>query len=625
MLAAPPRSQPRYHRAPLDLLGTVRSRLRAAAFDETAPSTPRLSIRPRRPTSHESTVALHPSDPSPTASRELPKISVELRGTLPTPARAGVDRADAGQHDLEVLATLGEGGMGRVFLARQHSLDREVAIKTVRDSASVSERVALLSEGAITGHLEHPSVIPVHALGVDDERRPVLVMKRVEGVEWGELLADPDHPVWQGHGGSNANRLDDHLEIFMHVCNAVHFAHSRGIVHRDIKPQNVFIGRYGEVYLGDWGLAIRPEREPGPRPLCGTPAYMAPEMALGGVVDARTDVYLLGATLHQILTGEPRHVASTMDSTLLLAAKSPPFQYEPNVPAELAAIANRATSVATEERPASAAELREMVADYLKHKASIALGHSAAERVAKLRELTSDADARGREGTQRDADILGAEAEFALQQALSQWPENPVARQARVDLDAVLAGRRSRAAELERLARDLDPSISSRQRAIGYAALVILGVGLSVRGVLDAQAEDTPRTLFLQSLAPLALIALAVAALRRQLLGTALNRRAVIAVLCVVAGVTVDRALGLVSGASPAEILVHDSLLAATVGFACATFLFRWLAWAALLMLVAAVVGAAAPDQAMRAFSLSSGAALLAGLVFAWRDAKLAG
>jgi serine/threonine-protein kinase len=514
--------------------------------------------------------------------------------------------------------------MGRVFLARQHSLDREVAIKTVRDSASESERLALLSEGAITGHLEHPSVIPVHALGVDEAGRPVLVMKRVEGVEWGELLSDPGHPVWEGRGGPKAHRLDDHLEIFMHVCNAVHFAHSRGIVHRDIKPQNVFIGRYGEVYLGDWGLALRPDQEPGPQPLCGTPGYMAPEMALSGVVTTRTDVYLLGATLHQILTGEPRHVGSTMDSTVFMAARSEPFAYEPDVPAELAALANRATSPDPADRPASAAEIREDVTDYLRHKASIALGHSAAERVATLRELTKNAGAQVDEAVHRDVEILCAETEFALNEALRQWPGNPVAGQARVELDAVLASRRARAAELERLARDLDPTISSRQRGIGHAALAIVGVALSVRGVLNAQAEVTPKELFLQSLAPLGVSVLATAAFRRQLFGTAFNARVVVTGFGIVGGITADRALGLVTGASSAEMLVHDSLLAATVGLVCAAFLFRWVVWAAFPMLAAAAVAAAAPEQAMRAFSLGSGTALLTGLFFVWRAATAA-
>src|SRR5207248_5943633 len=107
-------------------------------------------------------------------------------------------------------------------------------------------------------------------------------------------------PVWRDRGSAPGDRLGAHLEILMQVCNAAHFAHSRGIVHRDIKPQNVFIGRYGEVYLGDWGLAVRVEPRSQTRALCGTPAYMAPEMVVGGEVDARTDVYLLGATLHQI-------------------------------------------------------------------------------------------------------------------------------------------------------------------------------------------------------------------------------------------------------------------------------------------------------------------------------------
>ncbi len=262
----------------MDSAKTVKSSPGDAPLAGTVASSPEATI-------HASQTATLASARSPgVSSRELPRISIALRGSLsdhaPRLASSNDDR------DIEVLSTLGEGGMGRVFLARQHSLDREVAIKTVRDDASESDRSALLSEGAITGHLEHPGIVPVHALGVDREGRPVLVMKRVEGVEWATLLEDDDHPFWESRVGSRAERLDDHLEILLQVCDAAHFAHSRGIVHRDIKPQNVFIGRYREVYLGDWGLALHAEREQRSGALCGTPAFMAPEMARGDRVDA---------------------------------------------------------------------------------------------------------------------------------------------------------------------------------------------------------------------------------------------------------------------------------------------------------------------------------------------------
>jgi hypothetical protein len=144
------------------------TRCKEIGLDDAVPRDPDATIRlepGHLPKAAQTLVsAVSPS----TTARELPRISVELRGTL---SGASTEKAVAASdgRDLEVIRTLGEGGMGRVFLARQHSLDRDVAVKTVRDGASERERTALLAEGAITGHLEHPAVIPVHALGVDPE------------------------------------------------------------------------------------------------------------------------------------------------------------------------------------------------------------------------------------------------------------------------------------------------------------------------------------------------------------------------------------------------------------------------------------------------------------------------
>ena len=190
-------------------------------------------------------------------------------------------------------------------MAEQRSLAREVAIKTVKDHAGERARDALCDEAVVTGLLEHPNVIPVHALGCDSEGRPLLVMKRVEGVAWRDLLRDPEHPAWATHAAAPEDRLAFHLDVLADVSQAAAFAHSRRIVHRDIKPENVMIGEFGEVYLLDWGLAVTAGRELEPGTLVGTPAYMAPEMVGGGRVDGRTDVYLLGATLHEVLTGRP--------------------------------------------------------------------------------------------------------------------------------------------------------------------------------------------------------------------------------------------------------------------------------------------------------------------------------
>src|SRR5262249_2783401 len=155
----------------------------------------------------------------------------------------------------------------------------------------------LLTEAVITGSLEHPSIVPVHALGCDDAGRPVLVMKRIEGVCWRGMARDEHPPGWAAIDAAGGGRRTAHVANLMAVCNAMHFAHRRGVVHRDLKPGNVMIGSYGEVYVVDWGIAARIEAGPSPVALVGTPAYMAPEMVWGEAhrVDARTDVYLLGA------------------------------------------------------------------------------------------------------------------------------------------------------------------------------------------------------------------------------------------------------------------------------------------------------------------------------------------
>src|SRR5678816_383994 len=103
---------------------------------------------------------------------------------------------------------------------------------------------------------DSPNIIPVHALGRDEHGQPLIVMKRVEGVSWRELLLDDEHPGWQSREPSREARLVWHLQTLAQLCNAIAFAHSRGIVHRDIKPDNVMIGEFGEVYQLDWGVAV---------------------------------------------------------------------------------------------------------------------------------------------------------------------------------------------------------------------------------------------------------------------------------------------------------------------------------------------------------------------------------
>lgn len=536
-----------------------------------------------------------------TAKRALPDISIELRATSDTSPIEGVGPGVG--RDLEVLRTLGEGGMARVFLARQHSLGREVAVKTIRENATEVERSALLSEGAITGHLEHPGVIPVHALGVDPGGRPALVMKWVEGASWSERIADKEVP------------LETHLEILMQVCNAVHFAHSRGVIHRDIKPDNVLLGRYGEVYLADWGIALRTDAQESAQPLCGTPSYMAPEMAMSGRIDERTDVFLLGATLHRLLAGNSRHQATNIYATLMLASKSLPVEYPSSVPAPLAALANMATSVNPDDRPATAVVFRQSLVDYLRHKGSIALAASALSRIGKLRALVEASPAHA------EVDILAAEARFAVEEARRAWPENPEAARANDELEALLETRRKRTTELEALAREHDPGVSHRQRMVGLAVVAAVALLLSISAFVTDRRDLDTAALLRESLVVFVIITALVGGLRRSLFANELNRRASVFVMLSVTGILAHRVLGWLGGASAPQLLATDCLIFALSCTAGAIAVFRWLIVPAAIMIFAGFWAAVAPHDATRAFAAGIGAAHLSMVFFAARRA----
>jgi eukaryotic-like serine/threonine-protein kinase len=380
--------------------------------------------------------------PPPVSISDLP--SVPLRGSSGS-------ANDPVTTDFEVVGVLGEGGMGRVLLARQRSLQRDVALKVLKADESRRDIVdTLLTEAVITGSIEHPNIVPVHALGRDKNGLPVLVMKRIDGVSWRKLYEQPEHPLWKSMGIETTDKFETHLEILMSVCNAVHYAHSRGIIHRDIKLDNVMMGGFGEVYLVDWGIALYSTNThdlQGPSedfsPPVGTLAYMAPEMAMGDIcrIDARTDVYLLGATLHFLLTGQGRHQGETPLDLLLSARDSEPFDYGPSVPTELAAIANRALHVDPEKRFSSALELRQALAQFRRHRGSLTLSAKA------FGELAAMDDAQ--EIPERQLRRRMTESRFAFMQALEIWPGNQAAREG---LDKVLG----RMIEYEITQRDLE-------------------------------------------------------------------------------------------------------------------------------------------------------------------------
>jgi|GEM_PF-938967 len=354
--------------------------------------------------------------------------------------------------DLRVKSKLGEGGMGKVLLAHQRSLEREVALKSIKSKQAPPSAVqALLHEGKLMGSLSHPNILPVYALGRDEQNQPILMMKRIEGVSWQDLVLNPTHPTWEESQQSPDAQMVRHLEIFMDVCNAVAFAHQQGILHRDIKPENVMLGAFGEVLLLDWGLGLRLAKRSSEKKaaLVGTPAYMAPEMLEGNqqVLSEQTDIYLLGATLHMALMGIPRHTGQTLHQLIFSVVESSPFTYPSHIPEALGKICNKATHQDPNQRYQSVLQLKEEIAAYIRHRGSLQLAEAAKKRLAELESLVQHKEVQGQttpeasdpsSTTASEETLLNPnralqirdaflECQFGFRQALQQWSDNPEA------------------------------------------------------------------------------------------------------------------------------------------------------------------------------------------------------
>ena len=206
------------------------------------------------------------------------------------------------------VSVIGEGGMGVVERAEDVDIGRPIAIKRLTAEASHPMGIArFVSEVRIVGNLEHPNVAPIHDVGVDDEGRYFFVMKYVEGQTLGDVIDALAAGNKEAHAYWTHERR---AEVMVAVLRALEYAHSRGIIHRDVKPDNVMIGRYGEVWLLDWGIAIKAGEaeigagdEEGAMPaICGTPAYMSPEQARGATLDARSDLYSASVMFHELAT-----------------------------------------------------------------------------------------------------------------------------------------------------------------------------------------------------------------------------------------------------------------------------------------------------------------------------------
>ncbi len=320
------------------------------------------------------------------------ELGVDLRRRVLSDQEEGSDYA--------IINQIGKGGMGVVYAAKQKALRRRVAVKTLKRDIGQREddRVKFLSEAVITGHLDHPNIVPIHELGQTEDGTLFYSMKCVTGTEWHKVIRNKTEA--------------ENLEIILKVADAVAFAHSRNVIHRDLKPENVMLGEYGEVLVMDWGLAVDLSRKE-EFTMGGTPAYMAPEMAKGPLerIGKCSDIYLLGAMLYEIVTGFPPHAASTITECLVAAAQN--VIVRSDTTSRLKNIALKAMATSPKLRFNSVALLQEEIRKY--------------QSTAQSIELTNNAQKELETAKETENYELFSRAMFGFEDALKLWSENDAA------------------------------------------------------------------------------------------------------------------------------------------------------------------------------------------------------
>lgn len=419
---------------------------------------------------------------------------------------------------------IGEGGMGLIYRAAQPNLSRDVAIKSYQPAmGGAGSADQFLAEARVTAWLDHPNIVPAHHLQEFPSGEIQLAMKLVGGESWAQQLKRLK--PWEAE-----TIPEDQFEILLQVCNAIAFAHSKGIAHLDLKPDNIMVGEFGEVLVLDWGLAVdffeqkedeNNQRAPHKSTVIhpsGTPRYMAPELAVGKGTDIGpwTDCYLLGGILIKILTGHPPNKGDTLIQALHSALWGPMQELPVWVPDELKTIIARSQMKEPKERYATVNEFQNDLRAFLTHRQSLLLSKQAEEQLEQAAETH-----RGEKVYQHFSDAFSG-----FEQALKLWTKNGTASAGR---DKAITGTLKHAlvmgdlglarSNLARLSKDHpeakslaaqvaeaeesvaeDARLQESQRIRLKAALFALFVGLTVgiilitisqRSAVDALAEAT--------------------------------------------------------------------------------------------------------------------------------------
>ena len=327
------------------------------------------------------TVEITPSN----APRRASEPEVSRTSTPP-----GASPFDHREARFEHRGELGRGGMGRVEDAFDRALDRPVAIKHVLRGSDL-DLTRFEREVRITARLEHPGIVPVHDAGRDDDGTPYYVMRRVDGQPLDQVMA----------GAPLAERLAL-IPNVLAACDAMAYAHARGVVHRDLKPTNILIGRFGETLVIDWGLArevdpdaaksgvamaVVDDAKTAAGAIAGTPGFMAPEQARGEVVDVRADVFALGATLFYLVAGRSPYPGANATEMIVRAGERMPADWAAwprGVPTDLRAIVAKALATDADARYADAGALASDLRRYVTGKLVDAHRYGAAARLVRF-------------------------------------------------------------------------------------------------------------------------------------------------------------------------------------------------------------------------------------------------